>query len=157
MSAYIILGPSLQSYAPCPHQTTAYLPLTAAGHSGAAACAAYGIPGGAVSSSSGAATAAASGPHAPLGAGEVTSAGGLRSATGSGIVGGVNRTTNMRRMQMTRQINKAPVYMPFNGRDNHIEKERWRRCVRSRGSKLGFVETHFFFLRLSARSRGFAL
>ncbi|KAH6946235.1 hypothetical protein HPB50_012331 [Hyalomma asiaticum] len=114
-----------------------YLPFTAAGHSGAAASAEDGDPGDAVSSSSDAATAATGGLQDAIGAEEVTLSEGYRNATGSGVVAGVTTTTNKRRVQETiRRRNTAPFYMPLNCRDNDNEKERRRRCIRSRSSKL---------------------
>lgn len=131
-SGYMIHGPSLQGYAPCPHQITAYLPLPTTSHSGAAASAAASIAGDA-SSSSGGATAADSGLHTTLGADEVASAGDYgRSATGeasgSDIMSGVARVANMGQIQhMVGPLDNVPYYMPFNGRENHNEKERKRR------------------------------
>ncbi|KAL1430426.1 hypothetical protein MTO96_014878 [Rhipicephalus appendiculatus] len=112
--------------------TQAYLPLSTAGHSGAAASAAAGLAGGAGSSSGGAA-AAESGLHASLGADEVTSAGDFgRGATGEAaggdIMSGVTRVANMGQIQtMVGPLDNVPYYMPFNGRENHNEKERKRR------------------------------
>ncbi|XP_075545956.1 uncharacterized protein LOC142579528 isoform X2 [Dermacentor variabilis] len=114
-------------------QTRAYLPMTSAGHSGTAAGAAAGLAGGA-SSSSATATAADSGLHATLGADEVTSAGDFSrgaagDAAGGDIMGGVTtRVANMGQIQhMVGPLDNVPYYMPFNGRENHNEKERKRR------------------------------
>lgn len=110
----------------------AYLPLTPAAHSGTAAGAAASLASGAGSSSA-ATTAADSGLHATLGADEVTSAGDFgRGATGEAaggdIMGGVTRVANMGQIQhMVGPLDNVPYYMPFNGRENHNEKERKRR------------------------------
>ncbi|KAL1439972.1 hypothetical protein MTO96_009797 [Rhipicephalus appendiculatus] len=120
------------SWTPFNGNTTAqaYHPLATAGHSGAAASAAAGCAG----SSSGAATAAASGLHASLGADEVTSAGHFgRSATGEAtggdIMSGMAPVANMGQMQhMVGPMVNVPYYMPFQGRENHNEKERKRRA-----------------------------
>lgn len=110
----------------------AYLPLPTTSHSGAAASAAASIAGDA-STSSGGATAADSGLHTTLGSDEVSSAGDYgRSATGeasgSDIMSGVARVANMGQIQhMVGPLDNVPYYMPFNGRENHNEKERKRR------------------------------
>ncbi|XP_075545960.1 uncharacterized protein LOC142579528 isoform X5 [Dermacentor variabilis] len=123
------------SWAPFTGTSTpqAYLPMTSAGHSGTAAGAAAGLAGGA-SSSSATATAADSGLHATLGADEVTSAGDFSrgaagDAAGGDIMGGVTtRVANMGQIQhMVGPLDNVPYYMPFNGRENHNEKERKRR------------------------------
>ncbi|XP_065284196.2 uncharacterized protein [Dermacentor albipictus] len=123
------------SWAPFTGTSTpqAYLPMTSAGHSGTAAGAAAGLAGGA-SSSSATATAADSGLHATLGADEVTSAadfsrGAAGDAAGGDIMGGVTtRVANMGQIQhMVGPLDNVPYYMPFNGRENHNEKERKRR------------------------------
>ncbi|KAL3225931.1 hypothetical protein MRX96_025402 [Rhipicephalus microplus] len=104
----------------------------ATGPADAAASAAAGLTGRAGSSSS-AAASAESGLHASLGADEVTSAGEFsRGATGEASAGdmmsGVTRVANMGQLQhMVGPLDNVPYYMPFNGRENHNEKERKRR------------------------------
>ncbi|XP_075740852.1 uncharacterized protein LOC142787276 [Rhipicephalus microplus] len=106
--------------------------MSTAGPADAAASAAAGLTGGAGSSSS-AAASAESGLHASLGADEVTSAGEFsRGATGEAsggdMMSGVTRVANMGQLQhMVGPLDNVPYYMPFNGRENHNEKERKRR------------------------------
>ncbi|XP_077516639.1 uncharacterized protein LOC144127522 isoform X2 [Amblyomma americanum] len=119
------------TWAPYPgtsNTQAAYLPLPASSHAAGAAGGSAANLGAGPSTSVASAAAGTEGTlHAALGGDDVTAAATGADGANNDIMG-VARVANMGQMQhMVGPLDNVPYYMPFNGRENHNEKERKRR------------------------------
>lgn len=115
------------------HSRASWAPFSGTSHSQASTGAAGGASGGlGAGTSNGGPAGADSGLHAVLGGDDGPSNGDFgRGASGDAAASelmGVARVANMGQLQhMVGPLDSVPYYMPFNGRENHNEKERKRR------------------------------